>query len=257
MTDHALLILTLTFFLTSIIGVVTGSNSLITVPVMLGVGMKSREAVATNMFALTFLSIGGSLSFLTNKAINTRKLPALIGLTLAGSAIGALLVLVVSAQTLRVLIPFFMIALAIFVLVNRNAGITSAPAVSPNRTRAGYLATFLLGIYGGFFSGGYVTLLTAAYVALFGMSFLESVSITKIINVFSSLVATGIFMWQGLVDYKLGLGLGVIMFVGAVIGAKITLRLNNVLIRNIFLAVVLLLAMKALIWDINWNSWFN
>ena len=62
-----------------------------------------------------------------------------------------------------------------------------------------------MGIYGGFFSGGYVTILTAVYVALFRMSFLEAIATTKVTNVFSSAVATGVFVRHGLVDYRLGL----------------------------------------------------
>jgi hypothetical protein len=59
----------------------------------------------------------------------------------------------------------------------------------------GYAATFLLAIYGDFFSGGYVTMLTAAFVLLFGMTFLQAVGTTKVINVFSSGVATLVFVW--------------------------------------------------------------
>lgn len=51
---------------------------------------------------------------------------------------------------------------------------------------AGYAATFLLAIYGGFFSGGYVTMLTAAFVVFFEMTFLQAVATTKVINVFSA-----------------------------------------------------------------------
>ena len=66
------------------------------------------------------------------------------------------------------------------------------------------MATFLLGIYGGFFSGGYVTILTAVFVAAFKTSFREAIATTKLLNIYSSAVATAFFMWRGLVDYKLG-----------------------------------------------------
>jgi uncharacterized membrane protein YfcA len=118
---------------------------------------------------------------------------------------------------------------------------------------AGYLGTFALGVYGGFFSGGYVTLLTAAYVALFRMTFVEAVSMTKIINMFSSLVATLIFMWRGLIDYRLGILLGVTMFVGASLGGRIALKLSNVWLRRVFLAAVVLLALKTLLYDVLWK----
>jgi uncharacterized membrane protein YfcA len=101
-----------------------------------------------------------------------------------------------------------------------------------------------LGIYGGLYSGGYVTILTAVFVAFFGMTFAESIASTKLINVFSSLIATLIFMWQGLVDYKLGLILAVTMFVGAYVGAHVVTRLSDLWLKRIFIATVLILAVK-------------
>jgi uncharacterized membrane protein YfcA len=95
-------------------------------------------------------------------------------------------------------------------------------------------------------------MLTAAYVALFGMTFTEAVANTKIINVFSSLVATLIFAWQGLIDYKLGLILAVVMFIGAYIGAYTVTKLNDLWLKRIFLATVLILAVK-IIFDLVWK----
>lgn len=107
---------------------------------------------------------------------------------------------------------------------------------------AGYAATFLLAIYGGFFSGGYVTMLTAAFVLLFGMTFLQAVATTKVINVFSSGVATLVFVWRGVVDLRLGIVLGAFMFLGALLGARIALFLSKVWLRRIFIAAVVGLA---------------
>lgn len=55
-----LVILILVFFVTSVVSVVTGSTSLITVPAMLQFHIDPKIALATNMFALTFLSAGAS-----------------------------------------------------------------------------------------------------------------------------------------------------------------------------------------------------
>jgi uncharacterized membrane protein YfcA len=239
------------FLLTSMISVVTGSTSLITVPVMFQFGIDARVAVATNMFALTFMSVGGALPFLRAKMINRKRLAPLVGLTMVGSVIGAELVLVTSAQLLSLIIAIAMIAIVVFSLTKRDAGLAQIRA-APSRFAegAGYAGTFALGIYGGFFSGGYVTLLTAVYVALFQMTFLEAVAITKVINIFSSAVATLVFMGRGLVDYRLGLVLGMIMFIGAMIGARVVLRMQNVWLRRLFLAAVIGLALKTILFDV-------
>ena len=111
----------------------------------------------------------------------------------------------------------------------------------------GYLLTFALAVYGGLFSGGYVTMLTAVFVFLFGLNFLQAVATTKVLNVFSSLVATVIFAIRGVVDYRLGLILGTTMFLGAIIGGQIALRLSAVWLRRVFVAAVFALAAKILI----------
>ena len=78
MSTIALILLILLFFVTSAIGVVTGSNSLITVPVMFQFGIDPKIAVATNMFGLTFMNIGATIPFLRRGAIDTKKISPLI-----------------------------------------------------------------------------------------------------------------------------------------------------------------------------------
>jgi hypothetical protein len=57
------------FFLTSVVIVVTGSRSLTTVPVMIAFGIEPHIAIATNMLALTLMSVGGSVPFFRSGAI--------------------------------------------------------------------------------------------------------------------------------------------------------------------------------------------
>ncbi len=247
MSGTELFTLVAVFFLTSVISLVTGSTSLITVPVMIALGIEAHVAVATNMLALTFMSMGGSLPFIGKGVLSRSRLLPSIVLTIIGSGLGALLLLTVPLKALQITIAVAMIGVAIFSLLNKNLGQAShdVPA-SQLGVVAGYAATFVLAIYGGFFSGGYVTMLTAAFVLLFGMTFLQAVATTKVINVFSSGVATVVFVWRGVVDLKVGIILGVSMFLGALLGARIALFLSTVWLRRIFVAAVLGLAVRML-----------
>jgi uncharacterized protein len=137
-------------------------------------------------------------------------------------------------------------------LLKRDAGVTQTHDVSANSQLIAYVLTFLLGIYGGLYSGGYVTILTTVFIAFFGMTFSQAIAETKIVNIFSSLIATIIFMWQGLVDYRLGVILAVTMFVAAYAGAKTVTRLNDLWLKRIFLSAVFLLAIKT-IFDFTWK----
>src|SRR5712672_3053 len=112
------------------------------------------------------------------------------------------------------LISIFMLLVATFSFLRRDAGIVPAPSTSSRTAElSGYAATYLLGIYGGF-----VTMLTPILVVCFSMTFVQAVANTKLVNIFSSLVATLIFIWCRIVDYRLGLILAVTAFIGAIIG---------------------------------------
>lgn len=245
----ALAVLIVLFFATSAIGVVTGSNSLITVPVMFQFGIDPRVAVATNMFGLTFLSIGGTLPFVGKNVFDRKRLPLFLILTLVGSALGALLVGIISSKLMPLIVSISMIVVTIFSLLNRNSGVEKKQTVSQAAEVLTCFLTFALGIYGGLYSGGYVTILTAVYISFSGMTFTEAVANTKLINVFSSLVATAVFAYQGLIDYQLGITLAATMFVAAYIGARVVTKLDDLWLRRIFLATVLILAVKILFFD--------
>jgi len=239
-------VLIILFLITSFIGVVTGSNSLITVPAMFQLGIDPKVAVATNMFGLTFMSIGASIPFLRRRAVDFRKTWPLLAITVIGSALGALLAVVMTAGSLKLTVSVAMIVVAVFILFRRDLGLKHAAAVSTGAMILTYFLTFALGVYGGLYSGGYITILTTVLVAFFGMTFTEAVASTKVINIFSSMIATVVFIWKGLVDYKLGILLSVTMFIGAYVGAHYASKMNDVWLRRIFLAVVFLLAIKTL-----------
>jgi uncharacterized protein len=240
------ILLVFVFFFTALVSVVTGSTSIITVPVMIEVGIEPHVAVATNMLALVFLSVGGTLSFKRKGIIDRRILPLSVVLTTVGSGIGAFLLLDISTRALQLTIAIAMVVVAALSLFRTDSH-AAQHASSCRMVATGYALTFILSVYGGLFSGGYVTLLTAVLVLFFGLSFLESVATTKVINLFSSLVATLVFVRRGVIDYKLGVILGVVMFVGAVLGGRVAVRMPAVWLRRVFVIAVIALAANVLV----------
>jgi uncharacterized protein len=242
MTRVELAVLIVIFFVTSAIGVVTGSNSLVAVPAMFQFGIEPRVAVATNMAGLVFMAIGGTIPFLRAGKINVRALAPLLVITAVGSALGAALVGLITGEVMKVIVSVAMFAVAGFILFRReNDG-----GASPRRMMLTFVLTFVLGVYGGLYSGGYVTILTAVLVAFAGMTFSEAVGSTKLINVVSSSIATAVFMWQGLIDYPLAAVLAVTMFVGGYAGAVYATKVDEVWLKRLFVSTVLILAVKTI-----------
>jgi uncharacterized membrane protein YfcA len=163
-----------------------------------------------------------------------------------GSAAGAFLAGSISDQSLKLVVTVAMFAVAAFIVFKPETGVVGSKPVPRLHLVAAFVLTFLLGIYGGLFSGGYVTVLTVVLAGFFGLTFSESVASTKLINVVSSSIATAVFMWQGLVNYRLGLILGVTTFAAAYFGAHYAVKLNDTWLKRIFIAAVILLAIKTL-----------
>ncbi len=238
--------LTAIYFVTSLMTVVTGSTTLITVPVMLQFGIEPRAAVATNMLALALLSFGGVLPFRKTGVIDRQRVPLLLTFTIIGSAVGAMLLFAVPSAWMSLIIPLAM--LTVLALLIQQPG-----RPGPVHNKTGHTVMALLSFYGGFLSGGYATLITASGVFFFRYPFLRAIAMSRILNTASSLIAVLIFAWHGAIDWKLGGLLSVAGFAGGWLGSHSAQRLPAVWLRRLFVTAVAILAIKALIWDVPWR----
>jgi len=156
--------------------------------------------------------------------------------------------LVIEKDILKRLIAIIACIIAISFLLKRDLGIRERKEkISKMKIINISLLVFILGIYGGFFSGGYVTLLSYVLILILGWNFLQVAFITKIFNIFSSLVACSFFYYHGLIDFSVGIPLAISMFLGAFLGSKLAIKKGNLWIRNVFIIVTILLAAKLLL----------
>jgi uncharacterized membrane protein YfcA len=141
-----------------------------------------------------------------------------------------------------------MAALVVFIAVHRK---NSTPVASTRGRRwAGFIGTTLLGVYGGFFSGGYTTLMTVLCTVCFGLTMMESVAVTKPINLLSCVAASAVFFASGLIDLRVGIPLAAANLLGGWLGAHAALKGGDRFVRLLFLATVAVLAGKLLVWDL-------
>ncbi len=243
-----ILIVCLLSFIVSIFSVTVGGTSLITVPLLISFGMISKNAVATNMFALIFLSVSGAVGFRKEMGEISYKMLALFYiLTICGSIIGANLIVVINTDILKKVIAMMIIIIGGSLLLTKELGIRERKEkISKMKFVGAALSILILGIYGGFFSGGYVTLLSYVLILALGLNFLQAAYITKMFNIFSSLAACAFFYYHGLIDFQAGIPLALSMSLGAFLGTKLAIRKGNLWIRNIFIITVILLAVRLL-----------
>ena len=246
MSSTQIAILTGLMLVTGAVGAITGGNSLINVPLMIMVGMTPRQAVATNMFAVTFMAISATARFARAGILKWGLLLPLGIITATTSAIGALIAVKLPETVVKVVVGVSMAALVVFIALQRKA---EPPPPSAARRRIGYLGATLLGIYGGFFSGGYTTLMTVLCTVCFSLTMMESVAVTKPVNLISCAAASVIFFWGGIIDLRIGVPLAAANLAGGWLGAYAAVKGGDRFVRLLFLLTVAALAAKLIIWD--------
>lgn len=223
-----------------VVGAITGGQSLVLVPVLILFGLDPTTAVATNMAGITALNATASARFAMSGNVPKHPTSLLVLLCLPGSAAGALIAVELSGRVLEIIIAIAMVAVAVFVLARSSA---TAARPSTRRTRViGYGFSAVWAVYGGLFSGGYTTVLTALAMAAFGTTLLAAVAITKVVNLASSAVATALFAAAGVVDWKVALPYSAAMALGGLLGAHWATRAPDRELRILWTVAVLALA---------------
>lgn len=247
MTTAQIVVLTLMMLVTGALGAITGGNSLINVPLMITVGMQPRQAVATNMFAVMFMTISATMRFARTGMLRRDLLVPLGIITAVTSALGAVIAVKLPESTVKIVVGVSMAAVVLFIVLYRKGEV---PAPTPRRRQIGFVMTTALGVYGGFFSGGYTTLMTVLCTVCFSLSMMASVAVTKPINLISCAAASAVFLAKGLIDLKLALPLAAANLMGGWLGAHAALKGGDRFVRVLFLGTVAALAVKLIVWDV-------
>jgi len=243
--DHLLILCCATFFV-SILGVVTGGHSMLTVPLLIFFGMPPAQAVATNRFANIFLAGAGSFNYLRLEKVPLCFTWPFILASIPGGAVGALLVLNLSGEIIQTTIGVFMLIILVMGLFFRDTGLEDRKTFKVSRLHMvlGTAFAFLVGLYWGFFGGGGMTLFTIFLTVSFGLSFLQSVGTSNVAMGLASAIAVIIFFLSGAVHLGIGLAMAAAMASGAWIGSYLSIRAGNVWIRRLFSVVILFFAIK-------------
>ena len=226
---------------------IAGGGGLITVPVLLSSGLPPQDALGTNKLQATFGS--GSAAFHFTHAGLVRLNDCIHGIIFSaiGAGAGTFLVQLVKPTLLKLVIPWLLIALAIYLLVKPALGSAQREARMASNP---FHLTFglLIGFYDGFFGPGTGTFWAMAYVMFLGYDLTQATAHTKIMNFTSNIISLIVFLMVGHVLLIPGIVMGVGQILGARLGSRTVIKQGASFIRPIFLTVVVAIASK-LLWD--------
>jgi uncharacterized membrane protein YfcA len=236
-------------FAVSIVSASVGGTALVMVPLLVAFGMEPRVAIASNKVAIIFLSAAATLRFRRNVALPPASVLALLAIPVViGSVAGAALVVRAPAGITRVIIGTAAIVVAAFLFLKKDAGLTDRThGVTGRETVRALLVLLPLSVYGGFFTGGYATLLTYTLVIMLGFSFLQGAAATRLLSIFGAAAAAIIFAREGVIDYTLSAFLCAAYFAGGTLGTQIAVKKGSRWLRTLFLVAAIALALRILI----------
>ena len=234
--------------MSSIIGTMIGTAMLFLPPTMIFLGIPVYTAVATSRFSMLGIGLGNMTKFsLKNKIQLKYVLPFAIA-GVIGSVIGASYITKINAELLKKVIGILMIIVALLILF--EGYIESRRKASKIKARHHFfsiLSGVFIGAYIGIIGGGGATLIIFLLILIYGLSFQDALVNQKAVTLPISIITTIIFIYHGLIDYKLGLPLLAINMAGGWVGAGLVLKFNNTWLKRILVPVIVIMAVKLIV----------
>lgn len=224
---------------------IAGGGGLITLPTILSLGGDPQIALGTNKLQATFGSASATWHYSKAGAVDLKDCWRGCLFTFLGAIVGTLGVRQIGPNTLKVVIPLLLIAVAVYSLRNPNLGDRETKPRF-ERHRFDLLFGLALGFYDGFFGPGTGTFWTMAFVLALGFNLTRATAYTKAMNLASNVCSVLIFAGAGQVNYLAGTVMGTGQLIGARFGSRMVLTRGTKFIRPVFITVVLVLTVKLL-----------
>ncbi|WP_127523384.1 TSUP family transporter [Mesorhizobium sp. Z1-4] len=245
-----ILILVLVAFLAGFMDSIAGGGGLIVIPVLLIAGFSPVEALGTNKLQGLFGSGSATIAFAAKGHVDLkRQLPWAL-LAFVGAVLGAALATVLPGDWLAAVMPFLLVAIAVYFLMKPNLDdVDRASRITP--FMFGLTVPPLIGFYDGVFGPGAGSFFMLAFVALAGYGVLKATAHTKLLNFASNCGGFIAFAIAGVVVWKIGLLMGLAQFFGARLGAYLAMRVGARVIKPLLISVSLILAVRLLFGELN------
>ncbi len=228
------------------INTVVGSGTLISFPVLLGVGLPPVTANVSNTVGLFPGSFVGAYGYRREMTGQRDRIVVLGSASVLGGVGGAILLLTLPAEAFKTIVPVLIVLALVLVVVGPRLTALVSRTRHEARTRVGpalWLTTLGTGVYGGYFGAAQGVLLMG-FLGLFLDETLQRQNAVK--NVLAglvNLVAAIVFIATAHVDWA---AVGLIA-AGSIIGGVLGARVGRRLSPNVLRATIVVVGLAAII----------
>lgn len=212
-----------------------GGGTLISFPALVALGIPDIAANITSTVALCPGYLGGAIAQKEDLKGQEKRLLLLLPAGIIGGVIGGILLLYISGNIFRMLVPFLILLasalLAVQDRVREWIERHSAGRGSKKDPSGTFLPVSLVAVYGGYFGAG----LSVVVLAVLGLFFDDTLTrlnaLKQCISLSVNLAAAVFFLFSGLVVWPLVLVMAVAALAGGALGGHVAGRINPDLLR--------------------------
>ena len=233
-------------FCAGIVDAIAGGGGLLNVPALMLAGLDPVSAVATNKLQGTFGVLASTRAYARAGLINVRDMAQAVAGSAIGAGLGAISAQVIPTGALRTVVPFLLLALALFIALSPKL----TDAESHRRLgRSGFAlgAASVIGFYDGIFGPGGGTFFFIALVLLLGQGVTRAAANAKLLNLASNAGAFALFALSGHIVWALGVSMGLAAMAGSAIGARAALKQGAKLIKPLVIVVSIGMALRLML----------
>ncbi|MBE7187315.1 sulfite exporter TauE/SafE family protein [Jatrophihabitans endophyticus] len=235
------------------INTVVGSGTLVSFPVLLGIGLSPVTANVSNTLGLFPGSFVGAYGYRRELSGQRQRIVVLGIASLIGAVIGALLLLKLPADAFNAIVPVLIVLALLLVVFGKRvtAWMTSRGRTATEHVGVALFLTVLgTGIYGGYFGAAQGVLLMGFLGLFLDESLQRQNGLKNVLAGLVNLVAAVVFVAvaRSHIDWAVAGLVALGSIAGGVLGARIGRRLSPTVLRAT-IVVVGLAAIAKLIYD--------
>ncbi|MHB0777580.1 TSUP family transporter [Halomonas sp. WWR20] len=220
---------------------ICGGGGLISIPVLMLGGLNPAQAIAANKLQGAFGALASTHYFYNKKILDWHTMKSMFLGAMAGGALGTLTLNFLGNALLEKILPFLLIAMAIYFMISRDVNDISQKAKISLPMLGCFVVPFV-GFYDGFFGPGAGSFYMMALIALAGMSVTKALAYSRALNLTSNMVSLIIFIALGKMVWVAGVAMSIGEVVGVYMGSSLVHRKGVRLVKPLLVTACVCMA---------------